>query len=341
MTLSEREAALRRALQRAAASIEPAPDGLERIQARLRRPRPLAIAWLEAAWTDFYLRARAGLQTAGPLLADDVRRLWERFGPASGPARGRRRMLRWLRPLAALSLAAFVFGAGTYVGLNSPTLFPSAPSLNSGSVGPGGSNSGGRGSQGPDGSGSPVGSPGPSGTSTSSSECKKAQTRSSYTPPSSSPSTSPTSTGSPTASITPASPTPSPTPSSSSSTTPNPGDTTSTTGGSPDGTVGTADTGQPGTAVSSDAADTIGTSRARTTTNSASTHDSPARPKISPSGTSSANPCASKTTAAFRPPEVGPAAGEHGTSGVASAQLMAATLETTGAAARLSRPLAS
>jgi len=75
-TLSEREAALRRALQSAAASFEPAPDGLERIQARLRRPRPLAIAWLEAAWADFLLRARAALQTAGPLLAQGVRHVW-------------------------------------------------------------------------------------------------------------------------------------------------------------------------------------------------------------------------------------------------------------------------
>ena len=68
-TLNEREAALRRALQSAAASIETAPDGLERIQARLRRPRPVVIAWLEAAWTDIYLRAQDGLRTAAPLLA--------------------------------------------------------------------------------------------------------------------------------------------------------------------------------------------------------------------------------------------------------------------------------
>jgi len=47
-TASEREAALRRALQSAAEYIEPAPGGLERIHERLRRPRPVLVAWLEA-----------------------------------------------------------------------------------------------------------------------------------------------------------------------------------------------------------------------------------------------------------------------------------------------------
>ena len=332
-TLSEREAALRRALQNAAASIDPAPDGLQRIQARLRRPRPTAIAWLEAACTDFYLRARAGLQTAGPVVADDMRHIWERFGPSSGSARGRGRLLRWLRPLAALSLAAFVFGAGTYVGLNSSALFPSAPSLNSGTVGPGGSNSGGHGSQGPDGSGSPVGSPGASGSSTSPSGCKKHHTGGQYKPePSSSASgsTTPTSSGSPSATITPASPTPTPTPSSSSSTTPDPAGTTSTTGGSTAGTAGPAGTGQAGTTVGSRAADTA-TSHAGTTTQDSSGHQSKASSQVSPSTTSSANPCATKTTAAIRPPEVVPPGAVGSTTG-ASAQLMAAKLGATGAA---------
>ncbi len=336
-TLSEREAALRRALQSAAASIEPAHDGLERIQARLRRPRPTVIAWLEAAWTDFYLRARAGLQTAGPLVAGDLRQIWERFGPASAPGRGR--ALRWLRPLAALSLAAFVFGAGTYVGLNSSALFPSAPSLNSGTVGPGAGNRGGHGSQGPDGSGSPVSSRGPSGSSTSPSDCRKARKTPSYLQPTStaSGSTSPTSTGSPTPTITPSS-TPTPTPSSSSSTTPSVANTTAATGG---GTNGAAGTGQPGTTAGLSAGDTVGTSHARTTTKSSSTDKTPAHSKVSPSATASASPCATKTTAVFRPPEVVRPPAGHGTNGAASAQLVAARLEATGAAARLNRHLAT
>jgi len=62
-TLNEREAILRRALHAAADAIEPRDDGLEHIRARLRRPRPLALAWAEAAWTDVRLRAPAGLDS--------------------------------------------------------------------------------------------------------------------------------------------------------------------------------------------------------------------------------------------------------------------------------------
>ena len=40
------EAALRRALHAAAGAVEPRADGLERIRHRLRRPRPLPVAWL-------------------------------------------------------------------------------------------------------------------------------------------------------------------------------------------------------------------------------------------------------------------------------------------------------
>src|SRR5260370_42647578 len=50
MTRYEEET-LRRALHAAADRIEPAPDGLERIRARLSKPRPLAVAWLMAGWT--------------------------------------------------------------------------------------------------------------------------------------------------------------------------------------------------------------------------------------------------------------------------------------------------
>ena len=226
-TLSEREATLRRALQRAAASIEPAPDGLERIQARLRRPRPIVVGWLEAAWTDFFLRARAALQTAGPLVADAMRSAWERFGPAAEAGRGR--PLRWLRPLAALSLAIFVVAAGTYVGLNSSALFPVGTSLNSGRSARARSNNGGPNSRGPYGSGSPVSTTGPFQPTPSPTACTKTP-KAHYVAPNSSPSSSssPASTGSPSPSG--SSPTATPSPSSTPSATPNPADTTSGTG---------------------------------------------------------------------------------------------------------------
>lgn len=333
-TLSEREATLRRALQSAAASIEPAADGLERIQARLRRPRPIVVGWLEAAWTDFFLRARAALQTAGPLLADGMRSAWERFGPASEAGRGR--PLRWLRPLAALSLAIFVVAAGTYVGLNSSALFPAGTSLNSGKVSPGASSTGGQGHQSPAGSASPFGASGLSGGSPSPSACAKTPKAGRYSPPpsSSSPSPSPsgtsTSTGSPT-------PTTTPTPSSS-STTPDPADTTSGTGADPGGAAGTdsaANAGQARAAVTSVGADPTGMATAKTATESSRRHRTAKHPKAS----TSANPCASKTTAALTSPaSVLP--GARGATSLASGQLTAARLGTTVAAARLNRNIA-
>jgi hypothetical protein len=150
-TPSEREAALRRALLSAAEQIEPSPGGLERIQARLGRPRPMAVAWLEAAWTDLVMRA--------PVIIDAVRRhagavrrhagsvlrlVVERFGPGVRPGVGPKRLSR-LRPLAAMSVAVFVLGAGIYVALASPAAIfqtgggsPAGP-LSGGSSHPGGS----------------------------------------------------------------------------------------------------------------------------------------------------------------------------------------------------------
>jgi hypothetical protein len=328
-TLSEREAALRRALQSAAARIEPAPDGLERIQARLRRPRPVAIAWLEAAWMDFFLRARAALQTVGPLLALGMRRLrehfgpdsvlahgmrhvWQRFGPDSVP--DRRRALRWLRPLAALSLAVFVVAAGTYVGLNGSALFAAGTSTNSRTVGPGATSPAGSGHPRPDGSGSRVPSSSQPNSSATSPECKKTHKPGGRyaNPPSSSTSTSPapSTATSPSPSGTPTSPSPSPSLSSTTSATPNPADTTAATGADDGGAAGT---GQP----ASTADHAVGKPTISTPTSTASPRRHGA--KASPS------PCASKTTAALtRPAGVTPR--ESGAITLASAQLAPARL---------------
>src|SRR5215469_15309340 len=235
-TLNEREAALRRALQSAAASIEPAPDGLERIQARLGRPRPVVTAWLEAAWTDICLRTQDGLQTAVPLLAEGMRRarellaecmrrLAERFAPTSEP--GRALPLRWLRPLAAMSLAIFVIAAGTYVGLNGSALLSAGNSQNSGKVGPGAASPGPHGRRGPAGSGTPMSQSGGPFSSPAPSGCPKTPKPAHYSPPAVSPSATASSsaTGSPSPTESPTS-TPTSTPSSSPSGTPNPGNTT-------------------------------------------------------------------------------------------------------------------
>src|SRR5262249_57443118 len=88
MTPSEQEEALRRALHAVADTIEPAPDGLERIRERLSRPRPLAVAWLMAGWTGL---AQPMLLWKEPVRAGAAGRMSERLGtwlhPAIAPPR--------------------------------------------------------------------------------------------------------------------------------------------------------------------------------------------------------------------------------------------------------------
>ena len=76
MTHSEQEEILRRALHAVADSIEPAPDGLERIRERLSKPRPLAVAWLMAGWTGL---AQPLLLRMEPVLAGAAGRLSDRL----------------------------------------------------------------------------------------------------------------------------------------------------------------------------------------------------------------------------------------------------------------------
>src|SRR5258708_38177473 len=88
MTRYEEEI-LRRALHAAADRIEPAPDGLERIRARLSKPRPLAVAWLMAGWTGV---AQPALLRMEPAVASLFERLgaWLRLGIKSPGAGGQR-----------------------------------------------------------------------------------------------------------------------------------------------------------------------------------------------------------------------------------------------------------
>jgi hypothetical protein len=167
-TLSEREEALRRALFSAAESIEPAPDGLERIRARLTPPRPPLIAWLEGIWTGLVARARALAEDSRRLLASGFGFAWHRFAPAHA-APGQRNLLRWFRPMTAMAVATFVVAVGVYVGLNeSSSIFPTNTS-SGGQYSPGSHHSGNgtrstttNSSQPASSSGSPVGSVTPS-----------------------------------------------------------------------------------------------------------------------------------------------------------------------------------
>jgi len=150
-TLSEREAALRRALHAAADAFEPGPEGLHRIQSRLGRPRPLVVAWAEAASLDLRLWAPVALEAFLDRLRSGVRLGWQRFGPTPRPSGHRAsRSLGWLRPLAALGVTVFIVAAGAYVAFDAQqAIFPSSSNSagsSGGSPGSGGHARGGPGS---------------------------------------------------------------------------------------------------------------------------------------------------------------------------------------------------
>src|SRR5215831_141236 len=111
----DHEALLRRALHSAVDSVEPAGDGLERIQARLTTPYPLPVAWVMAGYSEVARRVRGWLQSIsvwlqtvlGPRL--ELRRLARPATPD-----GRRRLVR-AGLVAALVVATFTLAAGTSV----------------------------------------------------------------------------------------------------------------------------------------------------------------------------------------------------------------------------------
>jgi hypothetical protein len=254
------DASLRTALHAAVDHLDPAPDGLQRISARLTRPHPLPVAWAVAAWTALSLRAPDGVQSALVALESAVSRATERFAASErAHGRGGYRRLGWLRPLAAMATAVFVVTAGVYVAIVAPQAISpqgsgmpySSPGVHSGKTGhvqkgpagtspqPGGKrHRGGSGqSNGPD----------------TSSGCGGSRARNK---PSPAPSTSTSTSASPTASTTPtptptpsqsstASPTPTPTATSSTSASSNPGSAASPPAGSGNGAPGGTPTGSP------------------------------------------------------------------------------------------------
>jgi hypothetical protein len=216
-TLNEREAVLRRALHSAADVIEPRPDGLERIRARVSRPRPVPVAWAEALWTDLWLRAPAGLRSVLDRVPRAMVLAWTRFGPRPGRTGSRAsRTLGWLRPAAALGVTVFIVAAGAYVAINAQQSVNlgssnSRPTQGAGTGGHNGDNSGKTASR----RHSPVttGSPSPSATAS----CKPRK-------PASPASSAPTSIQ-PTSPSTTPSPSVSPSPSTSDSSSPDPSST--------------------------------------------------------------------------------------------------------------------
>jgi hypothetical protein len=241
-TASEREAALRRALQSAAEYIEPAPGGLERIQNRLRRPRPVLVAWLEAAWTVVMMRAPDVIDAVRRLTVKMLRPVWDRFGPKAAARPG---PLRWLRPLTAMSVAVFVVGASVYVGLESSTgAFTIGASL--GGQGLTGTHPGARSSSGGGtayGNGSPSSFPVTSSSPGSTPACSKSSGTAQYSAPPPGSSTSPPSSSSAPATSTGPS-TGSTSPSPSDSTTPDPGSSSPSADSGAASDAGQTDAGQ-------------------------------------------------------------------------------------------------
>lgn len=99
------EDALRRDLHRAADSVEPAADGLDRIRTKIVAGRQAR----QARWSQATAAAR-GLAPARVRLRRLVRDVCDRFGPDPG----RTGWLGWLRPVAAAATGLSVLGAATW-----------------------------------------------------------------------------------------------------------------------------------------------------------------------------------------------------------------------------------
>ena len=205
------EASLRTALHAAADSLEPRADGLERIRARLRQPRPVYLTWAQTVSTEIVMHTPAWLQDAVYRVADSFRLAYERFAPAQAPGRHRYRAQGLLRPLAAMAVVMFIVAAGTYVAIDASTaIFPSSSSSQPGGAPGNGGHSGAPASHAPH-TGGTQSAAGTGSRSSASPTCKPASPKpgpsSTPPPPPPSPSASPSPSGSSTSTDT-ASPSP-------------------------------------------------------------------------------------------------------------------------------------
>jgi hypothetical protein len=224
----EYDEVLRRALHSAADLVEPSADGLERIRARLTRPRPTLVAWVIVGYAEAVRPVLGFLQPVLVWLQATLGPVIERFKPARPDAARPQRRYAWLRPAAAMATAVFVVATGAFALTALPQVISQSGAfflpIISGGAG-GNSNS-----ANPFGHGSQIagGAP-PAGATTGNRTGQSQRTpgcsqlRSGHPSPSTTPSTgasSPTPSTSPSTSTTPT-PTPTPTPSTTSSS-PNP-----------------------------------------------------------------------------------------------------------------------
>jgi hypothetical protein len=112
----DHEERLRHALRAAADSVEPAADGLERIRARLTRPRPAVVAWMVAGAEPGVLRLRPMLTRLRLRVSPAGRAVRPGTSPAVTTIRpaGALHWTRspWLRPVAAMGAFAVIIGSG-------------------------------------------------------------------------------------------------------------------------------------------------------------------------------------------------------------------------------------
>ena len=110
----EYEDRLRRALRAAADSVEPSPDGLGRIRARLTPPRPVVAAWMVTETEPSMLRLRSLLNS----LRLRIGRPRGQFRPAPAGTGAARHKLRtqqsWLRPVAVAAAFVVILGSGAF-----------------------------------------------------------------------------------------------------------------------------------------------------------------------------------------------------------------------------------
>ena len=98
---------LRRLLREEADAVEPADDGLERIRARLTRPRPAPVAWVMAVFSGTGRRVQGAARSAS---------VWLQTLPGAAQARLRSpqggRSQRWRSPAVLAACAAIAVAAG-------------------------------------------------------------------------------------------------------------------------------------------------------------------------------------------------------------------------------------
>ncbi len=117
----EHEELLRRALRGVADSVEPADDGLERIRARLKPPRPAIAAWmmsgaepaalrLRPVLNSFRLRSRLALGAVRPALSK-IRAVMAWFRPSDDTPKVHP---IWVRPVVTVAAFVVIIASGAF-----------------------------------------------------------------------------------------------------------------------------------------------------------------------------------------------------------------------------------